>query len=84
MSLKPLLGAMLGIVFVMAVAAPAMANGRDEWNRHMVIVRHYHHPRPHMVMMAPPAPVVYAPPAVVYAPPPQPAGINLIIPLNFR
>lgn len=75
-------------VLALAIAGVGFANPahavvvRDRhWDSHVVEARRYHviHPRmePH---------VVYAPPAVVYAPPPPPpeAGINLIVPLNFR
>jgi hypothetical protein len=81
-SLKSLLGAMLGIGFVMAITAPAQARDDHEWREHMHYAHGWHHPHPHVIY--PPAPVIYAPPPVVYAPPPQPVGINLILPLNFR
>ena len=65
---------------LVAVAAPVRADDhrRPPPPRYD---RDRHHPHPYY---APPPGPIYAPPPVVYAPPPAPAGINLIIPFNFR
>jgi len=62
-----------GLAFgILAAAVPARAD-RD-WDRH-------EHRRWHRGYAEPG--VVYAPP-VVYEPPPEPAGINLVIPVHIR
>jgi len=65
---------------LVAVATPVRA---DDYRRppppHARYDRDRHHP-----YYAPPPGPIYAPPPVVYTPPPAPAGINLIIPFNFR
>jgi hypothetical protein len=69
-----------------AIAAPVRADddhrgppGREMHDRDHDRDRDRHRP-----YYAPPPAPIYAPPPVVYAPPPAPAGINLIIPFNFR
>jgi hypothetical protein len=69
-----------------AIAAPVRADddhrgppGREMHDRGHDRDRDRHRP-----YYAPPPAPIYAPPPVVYAPPPAPAGINLIIPFNFR
>ena len=69
-----------------AIAAPVRADddhrgppGREMHDRGRDRDRDRHRP-----YYAPPPAPIYAPPPVVYAPPPAPAGINLIIPFNFR
>jgi hypothetical protein len=83
---KMSLAAVLGLALIGSVAMPQAAHadwhGRDwhheDWNHHAAAARHWHgHPYGYG------GPVVYAPPTV-YAPPPQPSGISLILPLNFR
>jgi hypothetical protein len=74
-----LMGAALLAGLMVAVAAPVRAN-----DHHRPPPRERHDRDWHRPYYAPPPPVVYAPPPVVYAPPPAPAGINLIIPFNFR
>jgi hypothetical protein len=71
---------------MVAVAAPVRADddhhgphGREMHDRDHDRDRDRHRP-----YYAPPPAPIYAPPPVVYAPPPAPAGINLIIPFNFR
>ncbi|MDR3449430.1 MAG: hypothetical protein P4M15_06755 [Alphaproteobacteria bacterium] len=88
----------LGAMMAVSMTAPSLADPRHDgdhgdhggpgrhddrdWRGHEDRNwRDWH--RPHSY--APPPRVVYAPP-VVYAapPPPEPWGINLILPLNFR
>ncbi len=89
-----ILGTAFAALALTAMPAPAQAdpprgyyndhNGphHRHWKRHPRVVRRGPPPR---IYYAPPPPhVVYAPPPVVYAPPAPPAGINLIIPLDFR
>jgi hypothetical protein len=73
---------------MVAVAAPVRADddhhgphGREMHDRDHDRDRDRDRHRPYY---APPPAPIYAPPPVVYAPPPAPAGINLIIPFNFR
>jgi hypothetical protein len=65
---------------LVAVAAPVRA---DDHRGPPPPRAHYDRDR-HRPYYAPPPGPIYAPPPVVYAPPPAPAGINLIIPFNFR
>jgi hypothetical protein len=81
-----LMPALLLAGLMVATAAPVRADddhhgphGREMHDRDHDRDRDRHRP-----YYAPPPAPIYAPPPVVYAPPPAPAGINLIIPFNFR
>lgn len=79
-----LMRALLLAGLLVAIAAPVRADD-DHHGPHGREMHDRDHDRDrHRPYYAPPPGPIYAPPPVVYAPPPAPAGINLIIPFNFR
>jgi hypothetical protein len=73
----------LALLSAMSLAAPTFADDHDrDRHDHREHVRHVRHDDHGRYAYAPG--YVYAPPPVVYAPPPPPAGLNIVIPLQFR
>ena len=78
--------AVIAAIALLSTAAISTAHADDhrrgpdrEWAEHARGARDWHrHHRDYVPG------VVYAPPAVIEAPPPQPMGINLVIPFDFR
>ena len=94
------LAAAVGVVALISVAAPAMADD-DGWKKHhghykpyivapgYVYGGYYYAPSPPVVYYAPPAPVYVEPPPMVYAPPPPvyyapPSGLSFGINVPLR
>jgi hypothetical protein len=77
--------AAVAILVGASIALPALADDhhdRHEYREHVRHERFEHRYYRDRYAYAPG--YVYAPPPVVYAPPPPPAGLNVVIPLQFR